>query len=371
MLVSLTNRYQLAFTFSDSTTTFTSTSTIPIETTSNPLSLKSSTSITKSSSSNILGNSSGTSSQPSSSTSPTASIESSTTQSSGIYSSSTGTGVGGVVGVGGGTATGTSSGTSQTGGASGNGSDPGNSTAPPTPTVVGSVVGGVAGLALLAVLFLFLIRWHRRRKRAIGPVHEAEVAPPGTAQSTVMTERSSNTPLAAAAIAPGFFQRFRPLSGQTSTSVETAPSERGFQNLGGRKLPSVFTAGGDGFGGGYAKETLSESSFYRDSRGNFYGGAGSPQAPGFAGSSAGPSGRGASAGTDSRDKEVAVMRPGPARTPVTSPGGFESLPSPPRGPPTPRGTPPPPIGSNPRDAIGRSPPSFNGSRGSKFTEETK
>ena len=285
-------------------------------------------------------------------------------------SSSAGTGVGGVGGGGTGTATGSSSGTSQSGAASGNGSDPGNSSAPPTPTVVGSVVGGVAGLALLAVLLLFLIRWHRRRNRAIEPAHEPEVAPPGTAQSGAMTERSSNTPLAAAAIAPGFFQRFRPLSGQTAASVETAPSERGFQNLGGRKLPSMFTAGAGGLGGGYDKETLSGSSFYRDSQGNFHGGAGSPTAPGFAGPSAGPAGRGISPGTDAREKEVAVMRPSPARTPVTSRGGFEGLPSPPRGPFTPRGTTPPAIGSNPRDALGRSRPSFNGSRGSRFTEET-
>lgn len=185
-----------------------------------------------------------------------------------------------------------------------------------------------------------------------------------------MTERSSNTPLAAAAIAPGFLRRLRPLSAQTTGTVETTPSERGFQNLGGRKLPSVFTAGGDGYGGGYDKETLSGSSFYRDSQGNYYGGAGSPTAPGVAGPSASPAGRGFSAGTDARDKEVAVMRPSPARTPVTSPGGFEGLPSPPRGPPTPRETTPPATGSNPRDLLGRNRPSFTGSRGSKFTEET-
>lgn len=176
--------------------------------------------------------------------------------------------------------------------------------------------------------------------------------------------------MAAAALAPGFLRRLRPLSSQTTRTVETTPSERGFQNLGGRKLPSVFTSGGDGYGGGYDKETLSASSFYRDSQGNFYGGAGSPTGPGFAGPSTGPSGLGTSAGTDARNKEVAVMRPSPARTPVTSPGGFGVLPSPPRGPSTPRVATPPAIGSNPRDYFGRSRPSFTGSRGSKFTEET-
>ncbi|MCJ1365185.1 SMP-30 gluconolaconase LRE domain protein [Acarospora aff. strigata] len=355
------------FTVSDRTTTFIGTSTIDLDAINNSTA---STSATISGTSSTRTTSSDITSQSSHNTISTSSSDSSSrtvTESSSIGSSSTGTATG-AAGLGG--ATGSPGGSTPTGGVSDGGSDTGNSTAPPTPTVVGSVVGGVAGLALIAILLLLLLRWHRRRKRPIRPAagDDSEIVPPGTAQSGAMTQRSSNVPLAGAAIAPGFFKRLRPQSVQTTATTETAPSERGFQNLGGRKLPSVFTAGRDGYGGGYDKDTMSGSSFYRDSQG-FYGGPGSPTAPAFAGPSSGPSGHGLSPVTDVRDKEVAVMRPSPARTPVTSAGGFEGLPSPPRAPSTPRGTPPPAIGTYPRDAIGRSRPSFNGSRGSKFTEE--
>ncbi|KAI9871371.1 MAG: hypothetical protein M1830_002977 [Pleopsidium flavum] len=375
------NFSRITFTSFDGSSTFTGTSTIDLNNISNSTSLTSSTASDISSSLHISVTSSSTTSSQSSSdtisTSSTISSSSSTRSSTssfsgsssiGSSSSGSGTGAGGLATA---TATGTGISNSPSGGAAGNGDNTGNSTAPPTPTVVGSVVGGVAGLAILAVLMLFLFRWYQRKKRYIpAPVtDDSEVVPPGTAQSGAMTQRSSNVPLAAAAIAPGFFKRLRPHSGQTIATTETAPSERGFQNLGGRKLPSVFSTGGNGYGGGYDKETLSGSSFYRDSQG-FYGGPGSPSAPGFAGPSSGPSGHGLATGPDAGDKEVAVMRPSPARTPVTSQGGFGVLPGTPRGPSTPKGTPPPPIGTNPRDAIGRSRPSFNGSRGSRFTEET-
>ena len=197
-----------------------------------------------------------------------------------------------------------------------------------------------------------------------------EMRPPGTAQSAAMTQRSSGVPLAAA----GFFGRLRPYSGQTIATTASETSERGFQNLGGRKIESVLTSGGSGYGDprpAGAKETLSGSSFYRDSQG-FYGGPGYPVstagAAGVASSAtamgaAGPSGQ-SSAPTE-RDKEVAVMRPGPARTPVTLQSGF-AVPGILRGTSTPPRTPPPP--PRPRDGVGRSHPSLDGSRGSRFTE---
>lgn len=195
-----------------------------------------------------------------------------------------------------------------------------------------------------------------------------EMRPPGTAQSAAMTQRSSGVPLAAA----GFFGRLRPYSGQTIATTASETSERGFQNLGGRKIESVLTSGGTGYGEpgpAGAKETLSGSSFYRDSQG-FYGGPGSSVATagtaGVGSAAAGPSGQGSI--PTARDKEVAVMRPGPARTPVTLQSGF-AVPGVPRAAPTPANTPPPPPPPRPRDGVGRSHPSFDGSRGSRFTED--
>ncbi|KAI9731413.1 MAG: hypothetical protein M1835_003531 [Candelina submexicana] len=204
------------------------------------------------------------------------------------------------------------------------------------------------------------LRWRKRKQKAQqqAAVAGPESAPPQSrageaAPSESMTQRSSVTPLAAA----GFLKRFRPTSQQTATTTETTPSERGFVNLGGRKLPSVFgPAGGDGFGGGYNREALSGSSFYRDSQG-FYGG------PGGAGPSTSPATPGPSRQPGQRpESDVAVLRPSPARTPVTSQGPAAPLPAPPRRPPTPRR-------QNSSDGIGRSHPSFDGSRGSRFQEE--
>jgi hypothetical protein len=126
------------------------------------------------------------------------------------------------------------------------------------------------------------------------------------------------------------------------TISSTAGSERGFYRVSGRKLPSVLQSGGDGYGGGIDdNNTLSGSSFYRDSRG-FYGGPGSPSLP-LAGASM------------QRDSGVPIMRPSPARTPVTAQGLFvEQAPlDPPRRP----------------DGVGRSHSSHDGSHGSRFTEE--
>ncbi|KAA6407915.1 MAG: hypothetical protein FRX48_08266 [Lasallia pustulata] len=183
-----------------------------------------------------------------------------------------------------------------------------------------------------------------------------------------MTQRSSGVPLTAA----GLFGRLRPYSGQTFATTASETSERGFQNLGGRKIESVLTSGGSGYGDpgpAGAKETLSGSSFYRDSQG-FYGGPSHPVptagAAGVASGAAGPSGQGFV--PTERDKEVAVMRPSPARTPVTLQSGF-AMPSIPPGASTPPSTPLPPPPPRPRDVVGRSHPSLDGSRGSRFTED--
>lgn len=302
---------------------------------------------------------------------------------------------------------------SSNGGAGGNG-------APPTQDLVGGIVGGVAGLAMIFVILLLLFRWRRGRlgnRRTISPPVPQTIGHGGVPESGNMTQRSSTAPIAAA----GFFRSLRPASSQTATTADTVPSERGFQKISGRKLPSVLASGGDGWGdppaagpsagptgaaaglgmaAGVAKgrspfddpppgqrpspsHSLSGSSFYRDSHG-FYGGVvpeeqteassspGSSSSPTYfapLGAAAGRSNVPLGHGSPSRRDEAAQMRPGPARTPVINQPGFGSI----RGgaPPRPVRATPPPAGLIPvRDGLGRSHPSQDGSRGSRFREDT-
>ncbi|KAL8759677.1 MAG: hypothetical protein Q9199_000638 [Rusavskia elegans] len=395
--------------------TFVTTFPVTITPTSNSTSYSSSfsgTLLTTSSSLNQTSTSS-TSATSTNSLSTTTSLPFSTSSASSSSSSASASSTFSDTGVpvgGGGTPTGTAGGnpSSSTTAVSGSG---GGGT-PSTPTLVGSVVGGLAGLALILILILFLLRRRKQlgRQRTISPpIPQSASTGPGATSGT-MTERSSAAvPLASAA----FFRRLRPGSGATATTTETTPSERGFQNLGGRKLESVLSSRGDGYGdvpfgaagtsaapgpssargqpppslpivtdapgaapGHSSPESLSGSSFYRDSQG-FYGGPGQGQ-PGpepasnsssmFVGPASPPqSPTHAPPGMPQGQEGIAVMRPGPARTPITTQGGL----SPMRGPPT-RGTPPPQIPGTiqerPRDGLGRSHPSMDGSRGSRFAE---
>ena len=300
-------------------------------------------------------------------------------------------------------------------------SSPGGSSAPPTQDLVGGIVGGVAGLAMIFVILLLLFRWRQGKlgnRRTIAPPAPHTVGHGGEPQSGNVTQRSSTAPIAAA----GFFRSLRPASSQTATTADTVPSsERGFQKISGRKLPSVLASGGDGWGdppaagpvaestGGAAglsmaagaangrspfddpppgqrpspPQSLSGSSFYRDSHG-FYGGvvpeeqteaSSSPRSSSsptyFAplGAATGRSNVPLGQGSPSRRDEAAQMRPGPARTPVINQPGFGSV----RGgaPPRPVRATPPPAGLHPvRDGLGRSHPSQDGSRGSRFREDT-
>lgn len=309
----------------------------------------------------------------------------------------------------------------------GAGAGSGGGLTPTNRAVVGGVVGGLAGLSIVFLLLLLLIRWRRNKARLQRPMFSPlpQSIPPGeTGQGSSMTERSSAAPLAAGS----FFKRLRPHSGQTAATTDTGPSERGFQNFGGRKLESVLSSRGDGYGepgpssasgpaagfgstpsvargqgfghspGPSEPETLSGSSFYRDSQG-FYGGKeadsgsvpsslmvgpsspprSSPTYPPPPAGGIPPEGFG---GATRATSEIAVMRPGPARTPVTNQPGFIPMRNPPR---PPRSTPSPrpprstpssrtgPISTSPvprpPDELGRSHPSFDGSRGSRFTEE--
>ncbi|KAF2758016.1 hypothetical protein EJ05DRAFT_500533 [Pseudovirgaria hyperparasitica] len=220
-----------------------------------------------------------------------------------------------------------------------------------TPVLVGGVVGGIAGFVLLLAALLIALRYIKQKRRG-GAVQLHEGDGGDTGPLTAMSQRQSFMPPAAAA----FFNRFSGASKETDVSTE-----RSFQRVSGRKLPSAFSPGMS-MEQARDLQSLSQGSYYRDSQG-FY--SGSPD-----------TGPGAAVIGLSPEKDKEMMMPGPARTPVVHeprhpPYGFApvggagahtsgtSTLSPPLSPhPFPRA-----------GTLGRSHPSLDGSRGSKFTED--
>lgn len=265
--------------------------------------------------------------------------------------------IGGGASGGGSGSTGTGSGAiSSSTAISGNNSSSDSGPATPTPVIIGSVVSSVAGAAVIILAVLFIWRWRKRNRNMVslgsiggGPSDGADAihGGPPSQPSGGMAERRSFIHAVPAALAS--LSGYKRSSQQTETNrtvSTTAGSERGFYRVSGRKLPSVLQSGGDGYGDEIDEvrsNTLSGTSFYRDSRG-FYGGTGSLSNP-LAGTST------------QRESGIPVMRPSPARTPVTEHGPFGTIP-PPLSPPARR-----------PDLLGRSHPSQDGSRGSKFTEQ--
>jgi hypothetical protein len=275
----------------------------------------------------------------------------------------------------------------------------------------------VAGVALTLVIILFFLRWYRRRLKARGQLPEQiaarELVGGGNGEAYPMSQRSSTTPLAAV-VAHGL-KRLRPHSNQTvgttvtaDTTTSVPESERGFQRIAGRKIAPVIGSGGDPYGGNYGAfekdvgagpsdipgRGLSGASFYQDNRG-FYGGQGVqtppiPSSPTTATSAAktgetsattgtasgtrdfadsrGPSGLNnsqVSLATPSRPEGFAIMRPSPARTPVTLSPAASSIRLPIQQPPSmDEHAPPLPVSAF-GDGVGRSLASQDGSRVSK------
>ncbi|KAH7402366.1 hypothetical protein DE146DRAFT_754947 [Phaeosphaeria sp. MPI-PUGE-AT-0046c] len=226
-----------------------------------------------------------------------------------------------------------------------------------TPQVVGSVVGSLAGAALILAIILFLLRRHKRQRRGALQLtgdEQTDRVPPMSQDPSNNNNRIPST----------FLNRF---SGMSKSTIDTNTSvgEPSFQRVSGRKLPSAFSEGmtSDQFsrGGG----TLSGSSFYTDDQGT-YGGPGTSKEFGKEygkeiGGSAAAIGTGMS------------FRPGPARTPmIRHPDDDYSNPFADPAP-FPRDTshlspPQSPNPDLPRNTLGRSLHSHDGSRSSKFTE---
>ncbi|EXJ94973.1 hypothetical protein A1O1_00091 [Capronia coronata CBS 617.96] len=311
---------------------------------------------------------------------------------------------------------------------SGSGSGSGGGSPGLTPTqqqVVGGVVGGVAGVAVVLIILLVVLRWYRRRLKARGELPEQRAARELTGNggnAYPMSQRSSTVPIAAAVT--NSLKRLRPHSNQNFGTTATGMaepsirnSERGFQRIAGRKIPPVLSSGGDPYGGNYGafekdatagpsdplnnnERGLSGASFYRDSDG-VYGGKGThsptfPPSPitaatgGYRGEADMYGGIGSSTRdfaqprdmsdhnasslsltTPSRPEGFAVMRPSPARTPVTLSPAASSIRLPIQQPPTmAEDVPPLPNGGlmpgpMQRDGLGRSLASQDGSRVSR------
>ena len=264
-------------------------------------------------------------------------------------------------------------------GATGSPGQDGKSSMTATPVVVGGVVGGVAGFAFILVLILFFLRRYREGHQAGRMIRHGEsdassagamaIASDDPSQK-VKNHRFSYTPFGAAAM----IRKFRPGS-QLNASSAAAPSERGFYRVSGRKLPPVLGgAGGDGYGGGIPNEVMSETSFHRESQGTFRGMMTPPEATSAgarwasevtntAGAERPPKSP-ASANPRPEDHGDPVLRSSPARTPGVVVGPSLALPGTlssgaEAGARRPR----------PRDGVGRSHPSHDGSRGSRFTED--
>ncbi|KAF2175674.1 hypothetical protein K469DRAFT_56057 [Zopfia rhizophila CBS 207.26] len=226
-----------------------------------------------------------------------------------------------------------------------------------TPKVVGGVIGGLVGAAMLLLLILFFLRRYKRKQRGAQqlPGNDGGDSQPIASSGQQMATRSSFVPAGAAT----FFSRF---SGASRSTADTSTTgEKSFQRISGRKLPSAFS---DGITSEQVArgETLSEASFYRDAHGIY----GSPAAQKEFGKEIGESSRSGAMGTKER------IMPSPARTPVihhpddappfgtSRDGGQSPFMSPPHSP-------------NPeapqRGTLGRSHPSHDGSRGSRFTED--
>ncbi|KAK9770133.1 hypothetical protein SCAR479_13164 [Seiridium cardinale] len=270
----------------------------------------------------------------------------------------TGLGFGG--GGSGGTATGDSSSPSSTStDGSGSGSSS-SSSSTSAGTVAGSVLGAVAGVGLILIAALMLLRYKKRQR---GLRLSDGNALPGTRGLVLggggggggdggpsadprgmgeMSQRRSIPFAVPAALAN--LTGYKRNSQRTITSSEG--TERGFQKVSGRKLPSVLQHGGDGYSDPTTnpRDTMmTDGSYYRDSVAMFAG----PNMPRLA------------VGSPMRPESgIPVFHAGPARTPVTESGYFAS------------GSLEPP----PRDPLGRSHPSMDGSNrshgsASRFTEE--
>ena len=240
-------------------------------------------------------------------------------------------------------------------------SGPNNSSNPSSPQVeprlVGGIVGGVAGLALI-VFALFLLLKRHKRQRQIQALDDAGYGGP-LAGGPSMAQRSIS--FLRGGIAAG---GRREASSSDPTDVD--PAERGFVKVAGRKLPPVIGGPRPELG---SMRSNAQSSYYTGDD-----------------SGVGASMSRSSRGGPSRYSTSTVQAANPFASPPSSPTGpgpglghssllqepvdidsIEEIRTPPKPPP------PRPLFNRQlslgTDGVGRSHPSHDGSRGSRFTED--
>lgn len=250
---------------------------------------------------------------------------------------------------------------------------------PTTGRIVGGVVGSVAGAVMLVVLAMLLIRRRAAMRMSPEALPSSEGAGPGAAAAAAaagggsrageMTSRfSRDSILTASYFAPAFMKKWRDSSHTDSTLVSSGGgSERGFQKVSGRKIPSVLTSGGDGYGGGY--ETVSPYASEPSMTPGIPGSPVIPRSPSQPPPST-PFGMPLDVSytreTEENDPGV-IIHDSPARTPlpgmVTVASGGVPINIPRAHSPSPRA-----LSPQRPDTLNRSHSSFDASRGSRFTE---
>ncbi|KAK5800526.1 hypothetical protein VI817_002738 [Penicillium citrinum] len=237
-----------------------------------------------------------------------------------------------------------------------------------TPKIVGGVVGSVAGVALLLLLILFFFRRRSLQKKGTQALPSSD-----SGAREIAERRTSKDPLFNASyLAPAFMKRWRQstMSTKTESTVSSAPSERGFQKISGRKIAPVLTHGGDGFGGAPTGDspTIPDSLI-----GLSPSSPGGPlSSPSHAPPTATPFGMPLDTNvTREAEENSSPTRPRQVNLPVSSSVAFGSpmTVNPSHSIPQPQSA--IPVVPPRKDALGRSLPSYDGSRdsrGSRFTE---
>lgn len=209
------------------------------------------------------------------------------------------------------------------------------------------MVGGVAGIALIALVLLFLVKWKKQQGNGIrllgdgdGPTRRLSLfSRGGPSGGGGMMERA--VPFAV----PGALAT---LTGHRRASQATTDGndagEKGFYRVSGRKLTSVLQSGGDGYSD--PDENRISGASFRDSIAMFSG----PHSPPL------------QLGSPMRPESgIVIIRSGPARTPVQEQGPFFD---------EPRLLTPPSIGDPlGRSLISQSGSGVSGGSASRFTED--
>ncbi|KAH6623050.1 hypothetical protein F5144DRAFT_350903 [Chaetomium tenue] len=132
--------------------------------------------------------------------------------------------------------------------------------------VVGGVVGSIAGIALIAVALLYMLKWRRQRGQGIMLLGDEDrgrgFSSPGP------TSPSSGMGMAERTGAFAIPSALAKLSGKRAIDAPAAgpaTQEKGFYRVSGKKLVSVLESGGDGYTDPH-DSIGSGSSYYRDSQ---------------------------------------------------------------------------------------------------------